>query len=57
MDLRAQDLIKNLPLEVINELTHGMALRLALQVYAGQLNLDEPTLSEIAKACWDAVAR
>jgi TetR/AcrR family transcriptional regulator, repressor of fatR-cypB operon len=57
VDLRAQDLIKNLPLEVIGEFTYGMALRMALQVNAGLVNLDEAKLNEIAKACWDAIAR
>ena len=57
VDLRAQDLIKDLPLEVIGELTRGMALRLALQVHAGQLDIDDAMLNEIAKACWDAIAR
>jgi AcrR family transcriptional regulator len=57
VDLRAQDLIKNLPLEIIGEFTYGMALRMALQVNAGQVSLDEATLNEIAKACWDAIAR
>ena len=57
VDLRAQDLVKNLPLEVINEFTLGVALRLALQVNAGLVSLDEATLTEIAKACWDAIAR
>lgn len=57
LDLHAQDLVKDLPLEVIGEFTEGMALRLALQVNAGQLSLDEATLNEIAKACWDAIAR
>lgn len=57
IDLGAQDLIKDLPLEVIDELTFGMALRLALQVNAGKLSLDDATLTKIAKACWDAIAR
>ena len=57
VDLRGQDLIKDLPLEVISELTQVMALRLALHIHAGQLNLDEATLTEMAKACWDALAR
>ena len=57
VDLSTQDLIKDLPLEVIRELTYGMAHRLALQVHAGQLSLDEARLGEIAKACWDAIAR
>jgi TetR/AcrR family transcriptional regulator, repressor of fatR-cypB operon len=56
-DLRAQNLIKNLPLEVIGEFTFGMALRLARQVSSSLISLDEATLSEIAQACWDAVAR
>jgi hypothetical protein len=49
--------LKDLPLSVISELTQGMALRLALQVNAGQLSLDEATLTEMAKACWNAIAR
>jgi AcrR family transcriptional regulator len=57
VDLRTQDLIKDLPLSVFDEFTRGMALRLALQVNAGQVSLDEATLNEIAKACWDAIAR
>jgi TetR/AcrR family transcriptional regulator, repressor of fatR-cypB operon len=55
--LRTQNLIKNLPLEVIGEFTLGVALRLARQVSSGLISLDEATLSEIAQACWDAVAR
>ena len=57
VDLRAQDLVKNLPLEVIGEFTQRMALRLAMQVNAGLVRLDEATLNEVAKACWDAIAR
>jgi AcrR family transcriptional regulator len=56
-DLRAQNLIKNLPLEVIGEFTFGMALRLAHRVSFGLISLDEATLTEVAQACWDAVAR
>ncbi|GHO48927.1 TetR/AcrR family transcriptional regulator [Ktedonospora formicarum] len=57
VDLRAQELIKDLPLVIISELTYGMALKLAKQVHAGQVRLDDATLAEIAKACWDAIAR
>jgi AcrR family transcriptional regulator len=56
-DLCAQGLIKDLPLKVIGEFTKGMALNLALQVNTGVLSLDEAMLNEIAKACWDAIAR
>ncbi len=56
-DLRTQDLIKDLPLEVIGEFTLGVALKLARQSSAGLLSLDETTLTEIARACWDAIAR
>lgn len=55
--LRKQDLIKDLPLVVIGEFTLGVALRLARQAAAGLMNLDEVTLIETAKACWDAIAR
>lgn len=56
-DLRAQDLMKDLPLPVIEEFTLGMALRLARQAAAGQLRIDDSVLAAIAKACWDALAR
>jgi hypothetical protein len=57
VDLRAQELIKDLPLVIMSELTYGLALKLAKQVHAGQVRLDDATLTEIAKACWDAIAR
>ncbi|MBV9229809.1 MAG: TetR/AcrR family transcriptional regulator [Chloroflexi bacterium] len=56
-DLRTQDLVKNFPLEVIGEFTFGVALRLARQVNAGMVSLDEAALTDVAKACWDAIAR
>jgi TetR/AcrR family transcriptional regulator, repressor of fatR-cypB operon len=56
-DLRAQDLIKDLPLAAIGEFTLGTALRLARQATVGLMNPDDATLTEIAKACWDAIAR
>jgi TetR/AcrR family transcriptional regulator, repressor of fatR-cypB operon len=56
-DLQAQDLLKNLPLVVIGEFTLGVALRLAQQAAAGLMSSDEATLTEIARACWDAIAR
>lgn len=56
-DLRTQDLLKDLPLEVIGEFTQGVALRLARQAAAGLVRVDETALTEIAKACWDAIAR
>jgi AcrR family transcriptional regulator len=56
-DLRTQDLLKDLPLEVIGEFTLGMALRLARLSAAGVVSLDEATLTGVARACWDAIAR
>src|SRR6266849_3490553 len=56
-DLRTQDLLKDLPLEVIGEFTLGMALRLARLSAAGVVSLDEATLTDVARACWDAIAR
>src|SRR5579884_4211497 len=56
-DLRREDLLKDLPLEVVNEFTLGVAHRLARQEAAGLLHLDEATLKDIARACWDAIAR
>lgn len=57
VDLRAQQLIKDLPLAIIGELTYGVALRLVKQFHAGQVRLDDAMLTEIARACWDAIAR
>lgn len=57
VDLRREDLLKDLPHEVIGELTLGVALRLARQEAAGQVSFDEATLKDIARACWDAIAR
>jgi AcrR family transcriptional regulator len=57
VDLCAQQLIKDLPLAILNDLTYGMALRLAKQVHAGQVRLDDALLTKVAKACWDAIAR
>jgi AcrR family transcriptional regulator len=56
-DLRTQDLLKDLPLEVIGEFTLGMALRLARLAATGLVSLDEAALTDIARACWDAIAR
>jgi AcrR family transcriptional regulator len=56
-DLRAQDLIKDLPLVAIGEFTLGTALRLARQAAAGLMTPHDATLTEIAKACWDAITR
>jgi AcrR family transcriptional regulator len=56
-DLSAQDLLKDLPLEVIGEFTMGVALRLARQSAAGLVKLDESALNNVARACWDAIAR
>jgi AcrR family transcriptional regulator len=56
-DLRSQDLIKNLPDEVIGGFTLDVMCRLARQASAGVISIDEPTLNAIAGACWDAIAR
>jgi AcrR family transcriptional regulator len=56
-DLSAQDLLKDLPLEVIGEFTMGVAVRLARQSAAGLVKLDESALNNVARACWDAIAR
>jgi TetR/AcrR family transcriptional regulator, repressor of fatR-cypB operon len=56
-DLRSQDLLKDLPLEVVSEFTLGVALRLARQTMTGAVTLDETTLATTARACWDAIAR
>jgi AcrR family transcriptional regulator len=56
-DLSAQDLLKDLPLEVISEFTMGVAVRLARQSATGLVKLDEAALNNVARACWDAIAR
>jgi AcrR family transcriptional regulator len=56
-DLSAQDLLKDLPIEVIGEFTTGVAVRLARQSAAGLVKLDEAALNNVARACWDAIAR
>jgi AcrR family transcriptional regulator len=56
-DLRTQDLIKNLPDEVMGEFTLGVMRRLAQQSAAGVITLDETMLRNVASACWDAIAR
>ena len=56
-DLRTQNLLKDLPVVVVGEFTHGMALRLARQAAASLISIDEATLTAIARACWDAIAR
>lgn len=50
-------LIINLPLEVLYELTLGVAVALAKRQIAGMLTLDERTQTEVAEACLRAVKR
>lgn len=54
---QSQQLLKDLPFSVLYELTLGVALRLARYQSSGQLTTDEATLTNIARACWDAIAR
>ncbi|HEV2654577.1 MAG TPA: TetR/AcrR family transcriptional regulator [Ktedonobacteraceae bacterium] len=56
-EYKAQGLIKDLPLAAIYELTLGIALKLARQAFTGVLTVDDATLTSIAQACWDAIAR
>ncbi len=56
-DLHTQDLIKDLPDEVIGEFTLAVMRRLARQSVAGVITLDETMLLNIVSACWDAIAR
>lgn len=48
---------KDLPLDVIYEMTMGVAARVANRQVTGQPLLDDTQLKEIAAACWQAVAR
>lgn len=56
-DLQAQELLKDLPLGAIGEFIFNVPLRLAQQAADGLMDTDETTLLEIARACWDSIAR
>jgi TetR/AcrR family transcriptional regulator, repressor of fatR-cypB operon len=56
-EYKAQGLIKDLPLAALYELTLGIALKLARQAFTGVLTVNDATLTRIAEACWDAIAR
>ena len=56
-DLRAQNLIKDLPVAAVGEFTLGVAMRLARQAAEGKIKLDDATLAAIAQASWAAIAR
>jgi TetR/AcrR family transcriptional regulator, repressor of fatR-cypB operon len=49
--------LKDLPLDVIYELTLGVAARLAHRHAAGERMLEDRQLEQIAAACWQAIAR
>jgi len=51
----ASGLIKPMPFEVFYELTLGVAVSLARRQIAGNINLDEVLLHEIAESCFRAV--
>lgn len=51
-----EGLVKNLPFEIIIELTFGVAVSLAKQHIAGTVILNEELLQTTADACWDAIA-
>lgn len=49
--------LKDLPFDVIYEMTMGVAARVANRQVIGESPLSEAKLKEIAAACWQAVAR
>jgi AcrR family transcriptional regulator len=49
--------IKDLPFDVIYELTLGVAARVAHRHAVEQSTVDDSVLEQIAEACWQAVAR
>lgn len=55
-DLRRQNLIKDLPQAAISEFAVGVPRRLGRQAATGFLKLDKENLSDIAQACWKAIA-
>ena len=56
VELRRENLIKDLPQAAIAEFSVGVPRRLARQASAGYLNLDKEALNAIADACWKAIA-
>jgi len=53
----AQRPLKDLPFDVIYELTLGVAARLAHRYASGAQALSDEQLARIAAACWQAIAR
>lgn len=49
--------IKDLPFDVIYELTLGVAARVAYHHTSGEQAIDDQLLHRIAAACWQAIAR
>jgi len=49
--------VKDLPFDVIYELTLGVAARVAYHHASGEQVIDDQLLEQIAAACWQAIAR
>lgn len=52
-----EGVFKNLPFQVLNDLTFGVAVSSAKQHLAGAIVLDDELVQAIANACWDAMKR
>lgn len=52
-----EGVFKDLPFEVLTDLTIGVAVALAKRHIAGTIVLDDELLQAVANACWDAVKR
>lgn len=52
-----EDVFKELPFEVLTELSIGVAVSLAKRHIAGVIVLDDELMQATAEACWDAVRR
>jgi len=52
-----EDVFKNLPFDVLVELSIGVAVSLAKRHIAGAIVLDDALMQATADACWDAVRR
>ncbi len=52
-----EEVFKDLPFEVLTDLTIGMAVSLAKRHIAGVILLDDELVQAVADACWDAARR
>ena len=54
---KIQQIMKDLPLNILGALSFGPILFLVRDIHAGLIEIDEDTIKKIIEACWDAVKR